>query len=117
MLEALSAERRKFTRYSCRLKVYLEESNQLLGYAEDIHLEGMRLKSEQPTQENTELKVWFGLSPHDKDASRKISLSMYRVWSGFSDCENRFHYSGMHFSNPSEDALDGIQELIHDLAD
>lgn len=112
MLQAQTVEKRKFKRYSCRLKVYQQATNELLGYAEDIQLEGMRLKSTLPIPEKVELNVYLGVMPYDKNADQKISLSMYRVWSGFPDDDSQFHYSGMHFVNPSEEALDGIQELI-----
>ena len=115
MEQAITAEKRRFKRYSCKLKVYLQDSNELLGYAEDIQLQGMRLKSETVIPENTELKVWFGVDGKDGDRTKLISVSMYRVWSGFPDGDNRFYYSGMHFVPPSEETLDSIQELIDEL--
>jgi len=39
------AGKRKLKRYSVRLKVFEQETGELLGYAENLHIDGMKIKS------------------------------------------------------------------------
>ncbi len=107
-------ENRKLKRYSCRLKVFTQASGVLLGYAENLHTQGMKLKSQAPIPEKEELEIWFGASAND-DKEKRIRLTAYRVWSSFNDTIPRFYFSGLHFVKPSEEALDSIEELIDEL--
>jgi len=109
-------ENRKLKRYSARLKVYGQETSELLGYAENLNIEGMKLMSEAPLPEENEIQIWFGASKED-EGERQISLLASRIWSSFSDTNPRFYYFGLHFTKPSEEALDSIQELIDELSE
>jgi PilZ domain len=109
-------DKRRLKRFSVRLKVYSQQTDELMGYAENLHIQGMMIVSKQPIQENQELQVWFGASKDEKRLNR-IFLTAYKVWNSFSDSEERLYYSGLHFVSPSEETLDMIQSLIHDTSD
>lgn len=103
-------ENRKLTRYSVRLKVFTQGTGELIGYAEDLHTEGMKIKSKDPIPDKKEIQIWIRVPGKDEEENR-IALTAYRVWSSFSDDVPRYYYSGLHFIDPSEEALDSIQEL------
>ena len=75
----------------------------------------MRIQSKEPITNEKEIKIWFGASREDKE-ERRISLLAYRNWSSFSDSVPRLYFSGLHFTNPSEEVLDSIQDLIDELS-
>jgi len=109
-------EKRRLKRFSVRLKVYSQQTDELLGYAENLHIEGMMIASKEPITDNQELQIWFGAAKDEKRLNR-IFLSAYKVWSSFTDSEDRFYYSGLHFVSPSEETLDNIQSLLDNLED
>ena len=109
-------EKRKLKRFSVNLKVYSQQSDELLGYAENLNLQGMMIVTQKPLPEKKELQVWFGTSKEDKHLNR-IFLSAYRVWESFTDTKNRLYYSGLHFVTPSESTLDKVQLLINEFND
>ncbi len=108
------AGNRKLKRYSVRLKVFAQGTGKLLGYAENLHTEGMKIKSKEPIPDKKEIQIWIEVSKEDEE-ERRISLTAYRIWSSFSDTVPRHYYSGLHFINPSEETSDSIQELINEL--
>ena len=108
-------ERRRLKRFSVRLKVYSQQSDELLGYAENLHHKGMMIVSKMPIPKNQELKIWFGAGKQEKHLNR-IFVSAYKVWESFTDSEERFYYSGLHFVAPSEDVQDKILLLLDEIA-
>ncbi len=108
------AGNRKLKRYSVRLKVFAQGTGKLLGYAENLHTEGMKIKSKEPIPDKKEIQIWIGVTKEDEE-ERQISLTAYRIWSSFSDTVPRHYYSGLHFIDPSEETSDSIQELIYKL--
>jgi len=106
--------RRALKRYSVNLRVFNQETGAIVGYAKDLSISGMKLMSEEPIPEKTEIQIWFGASQDDKEEER-IKLTAFSVWGSFTDTEPRHYYTGLHFSDPSEAALDRIQALIHSL--
>ena len=110
------AEKRKLKRFSVRLKVYSQQTDELIGYAETLHTEGMMLASLQLLPVHQELQIWFGGAKEDKRSSR-ISLSAYIVWNSFTDNDDRIYYSGLHFISPSEETTNSIHLLLDDLND
>ncbi|MFQ5659128.1 MAG: hypothetical protein ACE5GZ_01780 [Gammaproteobacteria bacterium] len=108
-------EHRKLKRYTVRLKVFDQKTGKLLGYAENLHTEGMKLMSKDPIPEKKEIQIWFGSNPEDDDKEKRISLTVYRIWSSFTDAVPRFYYSGLHFVDPSIEIQDNIQALVNDL--
>ena len=109
-------EKRKLKRFSVRLKVYSQQTDELLGYAENLHTEGMMLASLQLIPEEQPLQIWFGTKKEDKRLNR-IFLSAYKVWNSFSDTEDRLYYSGLQFISPSEENMNTIQLLLDELDD
>jgi len=108
-------EKRKLKRFSVRLKVYSQQTDELLGYAENLHTEGMMLASLQLIPE-AQLQIWFGTAKENKRSNR-IFLSAYKVWNSFTDTEDRLYYSGLQFISPSEENMNKIQLLLDDLND
>lgn len=108
------SEKRRLKRFSARLKVYSQLTDELLGYSDNLHTEGMRIVSKKPIPKNQELQIWFGATKEEKKLNR-IFLSAYKVWESFTDNDDRFYYSGLHFVSPSEETLDKIQSLLDDL--
>lgn len=109
-------EKRRLKRYSARLKVYSQITDELIGYSENLHHEGMMIITREPIQKNQELQIWFGATKDEKRLNR-IFLCAYKVWESFTDNGERFYYSGLHFVTPTEDTLDKIQALIYSLED
>ena len=108
-------ERRKLKRFSVRLKVFAQETGELLGYAENLHTEGMMLRSKEPIPDKKEIQIWFGTANED-EKQKRIPLTVYRIWSSFTDEFPRFYCSGLHFVDPSDEALDRIKRLIEELS-
>lgn len=109
-------DKRKLNRYSFRLKVFTQGAGELLGNAEDLHIEGMKIKSKEPIPDKKEIQIWFGASGTNEEEKR-IALTACKVWSSFSDDAPRYWYSGLHFIDPTEEALDGIQKLIVEITE
>ncbi|MCZ6805042.1 MAG: hypothetical protein O7D86_14260 [Proteobacteria bacterium] len=109
-------EKRRLKRFSVRLKVFSQQTDELLGYAENLHIEGMMIVSKEPIPNSQELQIWFGATK-DEERLTRIFISAYKVWESFTDNDDRYYYSGLHFASPSEEALDRIQTLLHDLID
>lgn len=109
-------EKRRLKRFSVNLKIYSQHSDKLMGYADNLHLEGMMIVTQEPIPKNQELQIWFGAAKEDKRLNR-IFLTAYKVWESFTDTENRLYYSGLHFVSPSEETLDKIQLILDELND
>ena len=109
-------EKRRLKRFSARLKVYSQLNDELIGYSENLHVEGMMLVTKEPIQKNQELEIWFGATKEEKRLNR-IFLSAYKVWESFTDDDERFYFSGLHFVAPPEETLDKIQTLLYELED
>ncbi len=50
-------ENRKLKRYSAHLKIFEQETGELLGYAEDLHIKGMKIKSKEPISDKKEIQI------------------------------------------------------------
>lgn len=109
-------EKRKLKRFSARLKVYSQLDDEIIGYSENLHTEGMMIITQTPIEKNKQLDIWFGATREEKRL-RRIFISAYKVWESFTDNGERFYYSGLHFVPPSESTLDQIQSLIYDIED
>ena len=107
-------EKRRLKRFSARLKVYNQLTDELMGYSENLHHEGMMIITREPIQKNQELEIWFGTTKEDKRLNR-IFVTAYKVWESFTENGERFYYSGLHFVMPSEDTQDRIQDLLYSL--
>jgi predicted helicase len=111
-----ASEKRRLKRFSVRLKVYSQVNDELIGYAENLHPDGMMISSKTPIPDQQQLQVWFGATKEEKRLNR-IFLSGYKVWSSFTDNSPRHYYSGLQFVSPSEDTSDKIQKLLYELMD
>lgn len=109
-------EKRRLKRFSARLKVYSQQTDGLIGYSGNLHTEGMMIISKDPIPKNQELQIWFGATKEEKRLNR-IFISAYKAWESFTDNDERFYYSGLHFVAPSEETLDKIQTLLYNLED
>ena len=107
-------EKRRLKRFCARLKVYSQATDELIGYSENLHTEGMMIVSKKSLPKNQELQIWFGATKEDKRLNR-IFISAYRVWESMAADGERFYYSGLHFVAPSEDTLDRIQSLLYEI--
>jgi len=110
------AEKRRLKRFSVRLKVYSQLDDELVGYSENLHTDGMMIISKQPIQNNQEIKLWFGASREEKRLNR-IFITAYKVWESITSDGDRYFYSGLHFVAPEEAILDKIQALLYELED
>ncbi|NNE36680.1 MAG: PilZ domain-containing protein [Gammaproteobacteria bacterium] len=106
-------DNRKLKRYTIKLKVFDQDNGKMLGYIEDISINGMNVKSTDRFPDMQELKVWFGAD--DGSESEKIELTVIKVWDAFTDTIPRLYNTGLHFISPSEQALDLLQKLIYEL--
>ncbi len=109
-------EKRRLKRFSVRLKVYSQHTDELIGYAENLNLGGMMISSKNPVPNKQNLQIWFGATKEEKRSNR-IFLSTYKVWGSFTESIPRHHFTGLHFVSPSEETLDNIQTLLHELMD
>ena len=107
-------EKRRLKRFSSRLKVYSQLTDDLIVYSENLHIEVMMIVTREPIPKNQELQIWFGATKEEKRLNR-IFISAYKVWESFTDDDERFYYSGLHFVAPSEEVLDKIQTLLYEL--
>jgi hypothetical protein len=107
-------EKRQLKRFSVRLKAYSQKTNKVLGYVVNLHTEGMMLMSKATLPENKEIKIWFGAGNRG-ELQNKISITVYRVWSSFTETIPRLYCTGLHYINPSDEALDKIKALTDDL--
>ncbi len=107
-------EKRQLKRYSVRLKVHLQETNEVLGYVVNLHKKGMMLMSMATLPENKEINIWFGTT-NVNEKQEKIFLTVYKVWSSFTENVPRLYCCGLHYVNPSDEALYKIQGLTDGL--
>lgn len=106
-----TADNRGVKRYSYRLKVFNQETGEVLGYIENISLCGMLLNSIEPIPDKEMIKIWFG-AEKDKQEKEKIFLTVHKVWGSVSEKQPILYSSGLYYDSPSEEALSGIQALI-----
>lgn len=110
-------EKRKTKRFKTQLKVFVQETDELLGYAEDLNIKGLKLRSLAPIVDDGKvIQLWFRTS-NDNENEKKLVLSARKRWGTFSYTDPRIFNSGLIFINLSEEALDSIQELISELSE
>ena len=107
-------EKRKLKRFSVRLKVYSQKTDELVGYAKNLNINGMMIVTKEPLPTKQEIQLWFGAGKDEKRLKR-IFVYAYKVWESYTDDDERFYYSGLHFVNPAAETLDKIQSLIYEI--
>jgi hypothetical protein len=107
-------EKRRLKRFSVREKVYSQDTDEFMGYAENLHTEGLMIATNEPIQADQKIQIWFGAAKEDKVLSR-IFVTAYRAWTSFSDTEDRYYYSGLQFIGVSEETSDKIETLLEEV--
>lgn len=111
MAQTKCNEKRRLKRFSVNLKVYSQTTDKLLGYAENLHTNGMMLVTQAAMPNKQEIKIWFGTSKEDKK-QKKIFITAFVVWNSFNDTSPRLYYSGLHFVDPDVVTMHRIEELL-----
>lgn len=106
-------EKRKLERFSVRLKVYLQKTDKLLGYAENLHIDGMMLVSKEPIPEEQVIKIWFGATKKEK-RKKRIFVTAFVIWNSFTTSYPRLYYSGLHFIEPGKTTQDKVTKLMNE---
>ncbi len=114
-LQAKPEERRIDRRFTFAQKVYWQETDEFIGFAENISLTGLMLVTKQPIDNLQELSIWFGVDKDEKMLNR-IFVSAYRVWQSFTDDGPKLHCYGLHLGNLNEDSKKKIEALLDKLA-
>lgn len=107
-------EKRRLKRFSVRKKVYSQQTDALIGYAENIHTEGLMIATKKPIRADQKMYIWFGTAKNDKVLSR-IFVTAYRVWASVSTSKKCSYYSGLQFVGTSENTVAKIETLIIEL--
>ncbi len=114
-IQAQYKERRIERRFAFTQKVYWQDTDEFLGFAENISMTGMMLVTKQPVDSMKELQIWFGVDKEDKRTNR-IFLAAYRVWHSFTDDGPDLYCYGLHFSTLDLDAKQKLETLLDKLA-
>jgi hypothetical protein len=109
-----TTEKRRLKRFSAKLKVYSQLNDELIGYSENLHTEGMLVITKKPLEKNKEIEIWFGATKEEKRLNR-IFVTAYKVWESMTSDGDRMYYSGLHFVAPEDETLDQIQSLLYSL--
>ena len=110
-------EQRKFKRFNTQMKVFTQETDELLGYAKNLNLEGLKLKSIEPIVDDGKvIQIWSRASK-DGDNEKRILLSARKRWGTFPYTVPRIFNSGLYFINLSEEASDSIENLTLELSE
>ena len=111
MQQVKLADRRYLKRFSVRLKVYSQDTDEVLGYIVNLNSKGMMITSLIPLPEKKEIRICFGTCDTYEKPDR-IFLTVYSIWSSFTESVPRLYCTGLHYVNPSDEVLDRIRELI-----
>lgn len=105
-------DKRKIKRFKTQLKVFVHETDELLGYAEDLNIKALKLRSLAPIVDDGKvIQLWFRTS-NDSENEKKLILSARKRWGTFSYTDPRIFNAGLNFIDLTEESLDSIQELI-----
>ena len=92
------------------LRVFNEDTGDLLGHIIDINKEGLRLLSDQPIAPNQTFHLGVDV-PKDNIARQRIHLEAVSLWSG-PDINPDFYDTGFRLQNISTQTLLQLQLLI-----
>ena len=108
------AEKRKFKRWYLimYLRVYDQNTGELLGHIVDINKEGMRLVSDNPIPSNQPFQLWVDV-PKESASRQRIELEAESLWSA-PDVNPDFFDTGFRIHNISTPALLQLQLLIEE---
>ena len=96
------------------LRVFDEQSGELLGHVVDIHEEGLMLLSEKPIELNRDYDLALEMPGIDRSGRKKILLRGHAIWQS-SDANPDLIDTGFQLINPNKDAVKAIGSLIEEL--
>lgn len=94
------------------LRVFDEETGELLGHIVDINKEGIRLVSDKHIPTHRTFRLWVDV-PKEGAARQRIHLEAESLWSG-QDVNPDFYDTGFRIHNVSTQALLQLQLLIEE---
>ncbi len=107
MQEKRKLKRRHLIYY---LRVFDENSDQLIGHLVDITTEGAMLISEEPIKANTVFQLRMVL-PAGIEGNKPISFDAQSIWC-HKDVNPNFYASGFQLLNPAPEDVEVIEWLI-----
>ncbi|MFO1372504.1 MAG: PilZ domain-containing protein [Candidatus Competibacteraceae bacterium] len=108
------AEKRKLKRWYLvlYLRVYKEETDELLGHIVDVSKDGMRLVSDKPIPLKQTFRLWVDV-PRESASRQRIKLEAESLWCG-KDVNPDFYDTGFRILNIGTQALLQLQLLIEE---
>ena len=94
------------------LRVFDEDTGELLGHIVDINKQGIRLVSDKPIPPNQTFRLWVDV-PKENAPRQRIHLEAESLWSG-RDVNPDFYNAGFRLHNISTQALLQLQLLIEE---
>ena len=112
--QSSGAEQRKLKRWYLvmYLRVYNQDTQELLGHIVDINKDGVRLVSDQPIPPNRTFRLWLDV-PKETTAHQRIFLEAESLWCG-RDINPDFYDTGFRILNIGSSALLQLQLLIEE---
>ena len=94
------------------LRVYDQDTQELLGHIVDINKDGIRLVSDKPIPPNQAFRLWVDV-PKENAPRQRIHLEAESLWSG-QDVNPDFYDTGFRLQNISTQTLLQLQLLIEE---
>ncbi len=112
--DSSGAEKRRIKRWYLvmYLRVYDQDTNELLGHIVDINKEGMRLVSDKPLPLNQTFRLWVDV-PKEDTPRQRLELEAESLWTG-RDINPDFYDTGLRVLSISTQALLQLQLLIEE---
>lgn len=107
-----ATERRALKRWHLifYLRVFNQDTEELLGHIIDISESGMMLVSDAPIPVHQEFHVWIDV-PEEVGPRQRIHLQAYSLWSR-NDINPDFYDTGFRLTNTTSRAMYHIETLI-----
>ena len=108
------AEKRQLKRWYLvmYLRVFNEDTGELLGHVVDINKHGIRLVSDKPIPPNQTFRLWVDV-PKENAPRQRIHLEAESLWCG-QDVNPDYYDTGFRLQNISTQALLQLQLLIEE---
>lgn len=94
------------------LRVFDEDTGELLGHVVDINKEGIRLVSDKPIPLNQTFRLWVDV-PKENAPRQRIHLEVESLWSQ-PDVNPDFYATGFRIHNTGTQTLVQLQLLIEE---
>lgn len=114
LVESSGADQRKFKRWYLvmYLRVYDQDTQELLGHIVDINKDGIRLVSDKPIALNRMFRLGVNV-PKENSSPQRIFLEAESLWCG-RDINPDFYDTGFRILNIGASALLKLQLLIEE---